>query len=103
MESPTLSNLVEKLNICVDEGSAKDDAALAQHFRQIWVDNGVPETKILPDWEARCKAWYEGARNRDLGFKTWVVRMNDDVIASAGCQLHDGLYPYILDASVRYY
>jgi hypothetical protein len=47
----------------------EDWGAIAQHFYDLWRDNGVPATGIRPDWQTITLAWiiherYKGDRKK---------------------------------------
>jgi GNAT superfamily N-acetyltransferase len=79
-----------------------DDALLARHFRAMWRDNNVPETAILPDWEARVTAFLAEARAR-LDYHGVIAESGGEVVGSAGGQRFAGLYPDVLAPAHRAY
>ena len=65
----------------------QEDALLADHFRRMWLDNGVAADQIRGDWEDRVGAFIAAAR-RDLGYRAYVAEGEGArVVGSAGCQL----------------
>jgi GNAT superfamily N-acetyltransferase len=79
-----------------------DDALLARHFHDMWRDNDVPESAIVPDWEARVTAFLAHARAR-LDYHAVIAESGGAVVGSAGGQVFAGLYPDVLAPAHRKY
>jgi GNAT superfamily N-acetyltransferase len=79
-----------------------DDALLARHFHDMWRDNDVPESVIVPDWEARVAAFLADARAR-LDYAGMIAESGGEVVGSAGGQRFAGLYPDVLAPAHRAY
>ena len=90
------------LNIYVREASLQEDALIAEHFYQMWLDNEIPADSIEPDWLNITLQFIEEARQQ-LFYKAFVAEVDNRVIGSASCQIFGGLYPHILKAEYRKY
>lgn len=91
-----------KPNIQVREASLEEDALIAEHFYQMWLDNEIPADSIEPDWLNITLQFIEEARQQ-LFYKAFVAEVDNRVIGSASCQIFAGLYPHILKAEYRKY
>ncbi len=85
-------------------GTAEDVDALADGFRQMWLDNDVPASDIRPDHREVVRSFVANAR--DLRF--FVAQDDggdghDPVLGVACCQRFDGLYPQVLTDTARSY
>lgn len=90
------------LNIQVREASPREDALMAEHFYQMWLDNEVTADSIEPDWLNITLQFIEEARQQ-LFYKAFVAEVDNRVIGSTSCQILAGLYPHILKAEYRKY
>ncbi len=97
MSAPTPADPVS-----VREARADEDDRVASHFYRMWRDNDVAAERIVPDWQARIRAFVDAAR-RDLGYRAFVAETGGRVIGSAACQLFAGPYPDILAPAQRRY
>ena len=80
-----------------------DDALIAEHFRQMWLDNGIAEERICDSWREDVLAFVSSAR-RSLEYRAFVAELeHGQIVGSASCQLFAGLYPNILQAKQRKY
>jgi ribosomal protein S18 acetylase RimI-like enzyme len=87
----------------VRDGRAEEDTLIAEHFRQMWRDNGVAEERICGDWAGNVLAFVSSARS-GLEYRSFVAeRAGNQVVGSASCQLFAGLYPNILEVQQRKY
>ncbi len=77
-----------------------EDALIAQHFYQMWLDNQVPEAAITPDWYEIVLQYLEQAR-ANLQYRAFVAEVEGRVVGSAGGQQFAGLYPNIIRATER--
>ncbi|MDJ0746547.1 MAG: hypothetical protein QNJ32_24735 [Xenococcaceae cyanobacterium MO_167.B27] len=79
-------------NLTIRETTISEDYLLAQHFYKLWLDNNVTPNSIRADWLEVTIEFIAKAR-QDLSFQAWVAEADNQVIASASCQLFAGLYP----------
>jgi ribosomal protein S18 acetylase RimI-like enzyme len=79
-----------------------EDAIIAQHFYQMWLDNNVPVDGIEPNWLELTIQFIEQAR-RELQYQAFVATVDAAIVGSASCQLFAGLYPHILKPEHRKY
>lgn len=80
----------------------EEDAIIAQHFYQMWLDNNVPVDAIESNWLELTIQFIEQARS-ELQYQAFVATVDNVVVASASCQLFAGLYPHILKPEYRKY
>jgi GNAT superfamily N-acetyltransferase len=80
--------------------TAQEDDLIATHFYHMWLDNQVPETAIVPDWQAIVQQFIEQAR-RELNYQAFVAEVDGRVVGSAGCQRFAGPYPNIARVDYR--
>jgi GNAT superfamily N-acetyltransferase len=80
----------------------RDLNTIARHFYQLWLDNGVPETGIKPDWQEIIHTFTEGAI-QELEYRAFIAEINGHAIGSVSCQLYSGLYPNALAEHQRKY
>ncbi len=77
-----------------------EDALLAQHFYQMWLDNQVPEAAMAPNWRETVLQYINQARE-NLQYQAFVAEVEGRVVGSAGGQRFAGLYPNIIQATER--
>jgi GNAT superfamily N-acetyltransferase len=86
--------------------SPTEDALLAQHFYQMWLDLDIPANAIAPDWQTTICEFIAQAR-QTLKYQAFVAEIDSEgdrrIVGSAGCQQYAGLYPNILQPSYRQY
>jgi GNAT superfamily N-acetyltransferase len=80
----------------------RDLNTIAQHFYQLFLDNGVPETGIKPDWQKNILSFIDRAIN-ELEYRAFIAEINGHAIGSVSCQLYSGLYPHVLAEHQRKY
>ena len=83
-------------------GGPDDDALIAEHFRQMWRDNGILEDRICESWRADVLGFVSFAR-QSLEYRAFLAELEGEIVGSASCQLFAGLYPNILKAEQRKY
>jgi len=86
----------------VRTGTLEEDALIANHFYQMWIDLEVPATAIEPDWLNITLEYIKQARHT-LNYQAFVAEVNEQIVGSASCQRFAGLYPLILKAEHRNY
>ena len=86
----------------IREANLQEDSLIAKHFYQMWLDVGVPEDLIDPDWEDVIINFIKQAR-QNLFYQGFVALVDGVVVGSASCQLFAGLYPHALKAEYRKY
>jgi ribosomal protein S18 acetylase RimI-like enzyme len=84
------------------ETNVNDDATIARHFFQLWLDNDVPQASIQANWLETTVQFIQNAR-QTLAYKAFVAEINGEIVGSAGCQLFAGLYPHVLTEQQRKY
>lgn len=88
--------------ILLRAATCQDDDPIAQHFYQLWLDNGVSTEGIVADWQAVVQQFVSQAR-QTLSYKAFVIEINGGIVGSVGCQLFAGLYPLVLANHQRKY
>ncbi len=82
--------------------TAEDWGAIAQHFHDLWRDNGVPVTGIRPDWQAITLDFIQTA-TATLDYQAFVAEAQGNIVGSVGGQRFAGLYPNALTPDQRCY
>ena len=82
--------------------TSADDALIAQHFYQMWLDNQVPPEQIRSDWQSVISEFLTTARQH-LGYQGFVAMTDKQIVGSVGCQLFAGLYPSLINQDQRHY
>ncbi|MGD1906913.1 MAG: GNAT family N-acetyltransferase [Leptolyngbyaceae cyanobacterium] len=80
----------------------EDWDTIAQHFHDLWRDNGVPETGIRPDWQALTLDFIQTA-TATLDYQAFVAEVQGEIVGSVGGQRFAGLYPNALMPEQRCY
>jgi predicted N-acetyltransferase YhbS len=80
----------------------EDWGAIAQHFYDLWRDNGVPATGIRPDWQTITLDFMQTAA-ASLDYQAFVAEAQGDIVGSVGGQRFAGLYPNALTTDQRCY
>ncbi len=93
---------MEKINIKIREIIPTEDAIIAEHFYQMWLDIGVPEKSIKSNHRDMTLEFIKQAR-QNLFYKGFVAEVDNVIVGSASCQLFTGLYPLILEEEYRKY
>ena len=89
-------------NLTFRKANLAEDAVIARHFYQMWLDNNVTPNNIDADWLNITLDFITKAR-QELCFQAFVALINDKIVASASCQLFAGLYPVLFKPSIRKY
>ncbi|HKO92404.1 MAG TPA: GNAT family N-acetyltransferase [Polyangiaceae bacterium] len=93
----------ERPTFTIRAGGPEDDALIAEHFRQMWLDNGVSVERISETWREDVLA-FVGAARQAHQYRSFLAEQGPGkVVGSASCQLFAGLYPNILQAKQRKY
>lgn len=90
------------INLEIREIIPKEDAIIAEHFYQMWLDIGVPEKSIKSNHRNLTLEFIKQAR-QNLSYKGFVAEIDNIIVGSASCQLFTGLYSLILEAEYRQY
>jgi ribosomal protein S18 acetylase RimI-like enzyme len=91
-----------RLPAVVRPGTPADIPAVADAFRQMWLDNGVASEQIVADHRERVERFVlDGLARNQLRF--FVAERKQRVVGTACCQLFEGLYPAILVPELRRY
>ena len=88
------------IEISIREAKSSEDAVIAQHFYQLWIDIGVKENNIRDDWESVTVDYINFAR-KDLFHKSFFAEVDNKIVGSVSCQLFAGLYPHVLEKTER--
>jgi ribosomal protein S18 acetylase RimI-like enzyme len=86
----------------IREGRPEDVGALAEAFRQMWLDNAIPEQDIELDYRKRVAEFVSDGQ-RSAGLRFFIAERAGTLAGAACCQLFAGLYPAILKSHVRRY
>ena len=89
-------------NLTIRETTISEDYLLAQHFYKLWLDNNVTPNSIRADW-LEVTIEFIAKAGQDLSFQAFVAEADNQVIASASCQLFAGLYPTVFKPDFRQY
>jgi ribosomal protein S18 acetylase RimI-like enzyme len=89
-------------SITIRLATPTEDAFLAQHFYQLWLDNQVPPEQILPDWQQITLQFIANAR-QSSSYQGFIAEVQGQIVGSASCQLFAGLYPLLLGQDQRRY
>ncbi|MEC4815807.1 MAG: GNAT family N-acetyltransferase [Scytonema sp. PMC 1069.18] len=90
------------LSSTIREATAQEDGLIARHFYQMWLDIGLCDDALNPDWLNITLKFIEQAR-RDLSYQGFVAEVEGVIVGSASCQLYAGLYPNVLQPQYRKY
>ena len=78
--------------IAITLAKPEHDVAIARHFYQLWLDNGVSADALCDDWLSLTVKFIQNAR-RDLKFQAFIAQDENKIVGSVSCQLFAGLYP----------
>ncbi|MEB3339100.1 MAG: GNAT family N-acetyltransferase [Leptolyngbyaceae bacterium] len=78
----------------------QEDALIAEHFYQMWLDNQVPKAAIAPNWLALTLEFIDQAR-RTLDYQAFIAEGEGGILGSAGCQRFAGPYPNVMQPTYR--
>jgi GNAT superfamily N-acetyltransferase len=79
---------------------AQDDERIAQHFYNLWLDNGLKPENLLPECKTEVLNFIQTARERN-SYQAFIAEVDQQIIGSAGSQLFAGLYPIPFQPSYR--
>lgn len=94
--------MLTQQHIAIRKATAQDDALIAKHFYLMWIDIGVSDDSIHPNWFDMTLEFIGQAR-RDLFYQGFVAEVDGAVVGSVSCQLYAGLYPDVLKQQYRKY
>ena len=89
-------------NLVIIPASIAEDSIVAQHFYQLWLDNNIAPDSIDDNW-LRVTLEFIAKARQELSFQAFVGKINDEIVASASCQLFGGLYPSPFKPTFRKY
>ena len=69
-----------------------DDALLADFYREHWLDMGVAEADVAPEWRAQALSFLHTKR-RDHGLVAFLAHEEHAPVGSACCHLLDAAFP----------
>jgi GNAT superfamily N-acetyltransferase len=78
----------------------EEEALIADHFYQMWLDNAITPEMLIADWRAEVIRFIQQAR-RELAYQAFVAVINHRIVGSVGCQRFAGLYPTIFQPTYR--
>ena len=78
------------------------DQIIAQHFYQLWLDNGIATESIDPNWCQLTLEFIEQARH-NLSFQAFIAQVDGKVAGSVSCQIFSGVYPLLFRPEYRHY
>lgn len=88
--------------IKINPATSAMDKIIAEHFYQLWLDNGVTPDLMRDDWlDVTLKFIYKA--RQELKFQTFIAKVEDQIIGSVSCQLFAGLYPSPFNPGYRQY
>jgi GNAT superfamily N-acetyltransferase len=71
------------------------DLTVVEHWRDLWLEVGVPQAQLRPDFRVRTLRFIAEARDR-LRYQTFVAVDSDQtIVGSASCQQWEGPFPMI--------
>jgi GNAT superfamily N-acetyltransferase len=79
---------------------ASDDESIAEHFYNIWLDNGLTPENLLPNAKIEVLSFIQNAREQH-SYQAFVAEVDQTIVGSAGSQLFGGLYPMLFQPSYR--
>ncbi|MGG6296619.1 N-acetyltransferase family protein [Leptolyngbya sp. AN02str] len=88
--------------VTVRAATPAEDGIVASHFYQLWLDNQVAPSDLLPDSRDRIVQFIAHARI-ELSYQAFVAEVNNRIVGSAGGQEFAGLYPAPFVARYRKY
>jgi GNAT superfamily N-acetyltransferase len=93
-------DLQDKFKRCFRKAIAQDDEKIAEHFYQLWLDNGLKPENLLPDCKIEVLNFIRNVRERD-SYQAFIAEVDQKIVGSAGSQLFAGLYPMSFQPSYR--
>jgi GNAT superfamily N-acetyltransferase len=90
----------DKFNCSYRKEITLDDQSIAEHFYQLWLDNGLTPENLLPNAKTEVISFIQNAREKDL-YQAFVAEVDQKIVGSAGSQLFAGLYPMPFQPSYR--
>lgn len=88
--------------IIITTATAEDDGTIAQHFYQLWLDNGIA-TELISDRAMETTLEFITHARQELSFQAFLAIVDGQVAGSVSCQLFAGLYPNPFQPSFRQY
>jgi len=81
---------------------SSDDRVVADHFRQMWLDNDIPENALVATWRDRTQSFLDLGRAEEAGLG-FIAEAGAEPVGSLVAQRHADLYPEVLDRGYRHY
>ena len=91
-----------ELTFTIRKATNSEDALIARHFYQLWLDNNIEPNCIRADWQQETIDFIIRAR-QNLSFQAFVAIVENQIVGSVSCQLFAGLYPTPFKPSFRNY
>ena len=84
----------------IRESGRDEDEVLVRHYRAVWDSYGVGEEFIRPDAEQVVRDFIKAGRDH-YQLAAFLALIDDNVVGSAACQLHQSPYPEVIMPSYR--
>jgi GNAT superfamily N-acetyltransferase len=94
------TNIPDRFKGSFRKAIAQDDERIAEHFYNIWLDNGLTPENLLPNAKTEVISFIRNAREQHL-YQAFVAEVDQKIVGSAGSQLFAGLYPMPFQPSYR--
>ena len=89
-------------NFKIKTANPQEDAIIAEHFYRMWLALDFQKGSFAADWKEITLKYIDNARQK-LQYQAFIAEVGGKIVGSAGCQLFDGLYPWIFPAELRQY
>jgi ribosomal protein S18 acetylase RimI-like enzyme len=90
------------MTIAIRSSTSDDDSFIAESFRRMWLDIGMAEADLVEDAHDRVIDFIAHAR-AELEFCGAIAEQGGERVGCAAAQCFAGLYPLVLQRSVRKY
>ena len=89
-------------NVKLKTANPQEDSIIAEHFYRMWLALDFQKDSFAADWKEITLKYIDNARQK-LQYQAFIAEVSGKIVGSAGCQLFDGLYPWIFPAEFRQY
>ncbi len=89
------------MSLSIRQATSEEDGLIADNFYLMWQDYDM-HTILEENWKEKTLEFISEARAKHqyMGF---IAEQNGEIVASAACQLFQGLYPIIFQEDKRKY
>lgn len=94
--------MTQNNNLIITATTADQDRIIAQHFYQLWLDNGIA-TEVISDRFTEKTLEFIAQARQELSFQALIATIDEEIVGSVSCQLFAGLYPWLFQPSFRQY